>query len=146
MNQWSSCSFRNVVFEIKQDGGLWRKKIKQTTTWSRRGEDCPNCGHQRPLAHPQVIVYVTMKRHGGMMRGQNRKRRRETCPSATLSATNPTRADPDANPGLRGQMPATNRQLAWHSLNHHMLTVDTVLLDHCLYPHFKNVDGNMPYC
>jgi hypothetical protein len=32
----------------------------------------------------------------------------KTCPSAALSTTNPTRC-PDANPGRRGGMPATNR-------------------------------------
>ena len=33
----------------------------------------------------------------------------KTCPSATLSTTNPTWADPGSNPGLRGRRPATNR-------------------------------------
>jgi hypothetical protein len=33
----------------------------------------------------------------------------KTCPSATLSATNPTWPDPGANPGRRGGNPATNR-------------------------------------
>jgi hypothetical protein len=33
----------------------------------------------------------------------------ETCPSATLSTTNPTCLDPDLNPGRRGGKPATNR-------------------------------------
>jgi hypothetical protein len=32
----------------------------------------------------------------------------ENLPSATLSTTNPTRIDPGANPGLRGERPATN--------------------------------------
>jgi hypothetical protein len=41
--------------------------------------------------------------------GKNRRTQRETCPSATLSTNNPTRTDPEANPGLRGEMPATNR-------------------------------------
>jgi hypothetical protein len=36
------------------------------------------------------------------------KTRRRTCPSATLSTTNPTWIDPDANPDLRGETPATN--------------------------------------
>jgi hypothetical protein len=40
--------------------------------------------------------------------GENRKTRRKTCPSATLSTTNPTWIDPGANPGLRGERPATN--------------------------------------
>jgi hypothetical protein len=33
----------------------------------------------------------------------------ENLPSATLSTTNPTWIDPGANPGLRGERPATNR-------------------------------------
>jgi hypothetical protein len=33
----------------------------------------------------------------------------ENLPSATLSSTNPTWIDPVANPGLRGERPATNR-------------------------------------
>jgi hypothetical protein len=33
----------------------------------------------------------------------------KTCPSATLSTTNPTWTDPGSNPGLRGGRPATNR-------------------------------------
>jgi ribosomal protein S15P/S13E len=40
--------------------------------------------------------------------GENRRTRRKTCPRATLSTTNPTWIDPDANPGLRGERPATN--------------------------------------
>jgi hypothetical protein len=33
----------------------------------------------------------------------------KTCPSATLSTTNPTWLDPGLNPGRRGEKPATNR-------------------------------------
>jgi hypothetical protein len=33
----------------------------------------------------------------------------KTCPSATLSTTNPTWPDPSLNPGRRGGKPATNR-------------------------------------
>jgi hypothetical protein len=33
----------------------------------------------------------------------------KTCPSAILSATNPTWTDPGWNPGLRDERPATNR-------------------------------------
>jgi hypothetical protein len=34
---------------------------------------------------------------------------RKICPSATLSTTNPTWTSLCANPGLRGEKPATNR-------------------------------------
>jgi hypothetical protein len=39
----------------------------------------------------------------------NRSTRVKTCPSATLSTTNPTWTDPGSNPGLRGESSATNR-------------------------------------
>ena len=41
--------------------------------------------------------------------GENRSTRRKTCPSTTLSTTNPTWTDQESNPGLRGERPATNR-------------------------------------
>jgi hypothetical protein len=41
--------------------------------------------------------------------GENWSTRRKTCPSATLSTTNPTWIDPGSNPGLRGGRPAANR-------------------------------------
>jgi hypothetical protein len=41
--------------------------------------------------------------------GENRSTWRKTCPSATLSTTNPTWTDPRWNRGLRGESPATNR-------------------------------------
>jgi hypothetical protein len=41
--------------------------------------------------------------------GENRSTRGETCPSATLSTTNPTWTNPGSNPGLRGGRPAANR-------------------------------------
>jgi hypothetical protein len=43
--------------------------------------------------------------------GENRSTREKTCPSATVSTTNPTRTDPGSNPGLRGWKPAANRLL-----------------------------------
>jgi hypothetical protein len=41
--------------------------------------------------------------------GQNPSSRGKTCPSATLSTTNPTWTDRGSNPGLRDGRPATNR-------------------------------------
>jgi hypothetical protein len=41
--------------------------------------------------------------------GENRRTRGKTCPSATLSTTNPTWTDPASNSGLRGGRPAANR-------------------------------------
>jgi hypothetical protein len=39
----------------------------------------------------------------------------KTCPSATLSITSPTWTDLGANPGLRGEKPATNRLSGRHT-------------------------------
>jgi hypothetical protein len=47
---------------------------------------------------------------GGMkMTREYRSTRGKTCPSATLSTTNPTWDDPRLKEGLRGRRPATNR-------------------------------------
>jgi hypothetical protein len=44
-----------------------------------------------------------------ILTGENRRTRRKTYPSATLSTTNPTWTDLGANPCLRGENPVTNR-------------------------------------
>jgi hypothetical protein len=44
-----------------------------------------------------------------ILTGENRRTRRETRPSANMSTTNSTWADLGANPGLRGERPASNR-------------------------------------
>jgi hypothetical protein len=41
--------------------------------------------------------------------GENRSTGGKTCPSVTLSTTNPTWTDPGSNQGLRAERPATNR-------------------------------------
>jgi hypothetical protein len=48
------------------------------------------------------------RRCNDIFTGENRRTRRKTCPRAALSITNPTWIDPGANPGHRGEMPATN--------------------------------------
>jgi hypothetical protein len=51
---------------------------------------------------------MSLESDGGMiLTGENRRTRRKTCPSVTLSITNPTRTDPGPKPGLRGEGPAT---------------------------------------
>jgi hypothetical protein len=51
-----------------------------------------------------------MENDGGMiLTGKSRRTRRKTCPRAIFSTINPTWIDPDANPGLRGERPGTNR-------------------------------------
>jgi hypothetical protein len=44
-----------------------------------------------------------------LLTGQNRRTRRNICTSATFSTAIPTWADLDANPGFRGERPATKR-------------------------------------
>jgi hypothetical protein len=52
---------------------------------------------------------MSLESDGGMiLTGENRRTRRKTCPSATLSSINPAWIDTGANPGLRGVRPATN--------------------------------------
>jgi hypothetical protein len=52
---------------------------------------------------------MSSENDGGMiLTGENRRTRGKTCPSATLSTTNPTWIDSGANQGLRGERPATN--------------------------------------
>jgi hypothetical protein len=53
--------------------------------------------------------------------GEKPKYSGKTCPSSTLSTTNPTWTDPGSNPRLRGDRPATNRLshgLKYMSLEH----------------------------
>jgi hypothetical protein len=52
---------------------------------------------------------MSLESDGGMiLTGENRRTRRKTCPSATLSTTNPTWIDPGTNSGLRCERTATN--------------------------------------
>jgi hypothetical protein len=52
---------------------------------------------------------MSLETGGGMiLTGNNGRTRRKTCPSATLSTTNPIKIDQGANPGLRGERSATN--------------------------------------
>jgi hypothetical protein len=53
-----------------------------------------NCGCQRACCLSPRL-YISKESHGGMiLTGENRRTLRKTCPSATLSATNPTCIDP----------------------------------------------------
>jgi hypothetical protein len=64
---------------------------------------------------------MSLESDGGMiLTGENRRTRRKTCPSATLSTTNPTWIDPGTNPGLRGERRATD-DLS-HRTAHHSVT------------------------
>jgi hypothetical protein len=52
--------------------------------------------------------------------GENRNTWGKTCPSATLSTTNPTWTDLGSNSALRGERPATNRLS--HGTAHHNIS------------------------
>jgi hypothetical protein len=56
-----------------------------------------------------VLFLVLEHRWNEIDRGKNRRTRGKTCPSATLSTTNPTWNDLGSNPGLCGGRPAANR-------------------------------------
>jgi hypothetical protein len=65
---------------------------------------------------------MCLESDGGMiLTGENRRTRRKTCPSATLSI-NPTWIDLGANLGLRGERPATNDLSHATALNVDLLT------------------------
>jgi hypothetical protein len=68
---------------------------------------------------------MSLESDGGMiLTGENRRTRRKTCPSVTLSTINTTWIDLDANPGLRDERPATN------DLNHGKGPALSLLLIH----------------
>jgi hypothetical protein len=80
---------------------------------------------------PLMDVWVG-ERWWNYINRRNRRTRRKTYPSATLSATNPTWIDSWANLGLRCEGPATNH------LGHgtaHMLPYSTFVL---IFPCFEN--------
>jgi hypothetical protein len=62
------------------------------------------------LSNLQIIHEWTWSIGGIMLTGENRLALRKTCPSTTLSTTNPTWAALTANPGLRGEKPP----VLWH--------------------------------
>jgi hypothetical protein len=62
------------------------------------------------------------------LKGENGSTPGKTCPSATLSTTNPTWTDPGSNPGLRSGRPAANRLSSlWPEKHYHCC--ETVVLD-----------------
>jgi hypothetical protein len=69
----------------------------------------PNRGCLLTLAYYAYSRYeFGERRRNDTLTGENRKTRSKTCPSATLSITNPTWIDRGAKPGLRGEKPETN--------------------------------------
>jgi hypothetical protein len=71
--------------------------------------------------------------------GENRSTRGKTCPSATLSTTNPTWTKPGTNPGLRGDRPAAKRVshgTVYYFIKCHFLLSSSVILMYSLLRHF----------
>jgi hypothetical protein len=70
-----------------------------------------------PIVHPQMMIVwrATVEWHW-QIKQENPER---TCPSATLSTTNPIWTEPGENLGLRGEKSATNRlthgTAKWHT-------------------------------
>jgi hypothetical protein len=58
---------------------------------------------------PHGAVIDEYGAHGGMIFAGETEVLGENLPSATLSTPTPTWIDPGANPGVRGERPATNR-------------------------------------
>jgi hypothetical protein len=70
--------------------------------------------------------------------GENQRTRRYSCPSVTFSTTKTTWTDPSANPGLRGERPATNR------LSHNTANLIHILSRHFHMIHFNIILPSMP--
>ena len=91
--------------------------------------------------------------------GENRSTRGKTCPSATLSTTNPTWTGPGSNLGLRGERLATNRlshgtaftNLAGKASNLAITSFKVVATTHCdidegsTYMYKTDVTQHPPY-
>jgi hypothetical protein len=84
------------------------------------------------IVHPPGDM--SMEIHGTIilrMTVEERRTRRKTCPSVTLSTTNSTFTDPGRNPDLRGDKPATNRLRYGKARSGHK---NCVLLSRCVLP------------
>jgi hypothetical protein len=66
-----------------------------------------NCSHQGPVVHPPDDIWMC-RVMVEWYRWEDWRTQRKTCPSATLSTTNPTWTEPGANSGLRSDRLATN--------------------------------------
>jgi len=63
----------------------------------------------RPPTGLLFIAQMSMESHGGViLKGKNRRTRRKTCPSRTMSTTNPTCTDQGANPAHVSVQKATS--------------------------------------
>jgi hypothetical protein len=94
------------------------------------------CGHYWPTVPPPPDRWWWLWRNWWNNDWQGTPKYSEkTCPSATLSTTNPTWLDPGLNPGRRGGKPATNRLSygAAYSLFNDVFVSYTAELNACLW-------------
>jgi hypothetical protein len=91
-------------------GGAWGKGRYSSYSFTTSELDEGEWSTSRPgRALPLVPRFgFGERRWNDILTGENRRTRRKTCLSATLSTTNPTSTDLGANPDLRGERPATN--------------------------------------
>jgi hypothetical protein len=112
------CSFRSVVHCVETER---EKRLSVVTffffAWWRAPQQMLRTHHSlkafcATLWWRWAILYQVLQvmehQWNEIDRGK-RTTRRKTCPSATLSTTNPKWTDPGSNPGIRGERPATNR-------------------------------------
>jgi hypothetical protein len=82
-----------------------RARSKKLKSW-----DFGYCGHYWPTVPAPDDKWGWLWRNWWNEDWQGKPKYSEkTCPSDTLSTTNPTWLDPGSNPGRRGGKPATNR-------------------------------------
>jgi hypothetical protein len=78
-----------------------------------------NCASIGPFVQPPAYIWANMEQRWTDIGREKSKDSEKTCPRATFSTTNPTWTDPDPNPGLSCEKPATNRlRYGTNSLSH----------------------------
>jgi hypothetical protein len=92
---------RSVNGNVQHKGGIFRLLLAGWDSWY--------CGHYWPIVPVPDDRWWWLWRNWWNGDWQRKPKFSEkTCPSATLSTTNPTWLDPGSNPGRRGGNPATN--------------------------------------
>jgi hypothetical protein len=108
--QWTQYQVFWQVLQCCEESGMYNKKTSRHSCCCLRrwGEAMSlNCGHQWAyFSSPRC--YMSMESHGGMILTGKTEELRKTCPNATLSTTNPTWTNLDANLGLCGEMLVAN--------------------------------------
>jgi hypothetical protein len=106
-SELSSGIYCRVKWLSTDDGWWWRQyaPLKRRSIIILHG----SISQKTTLDITHSLDDMSSESDGGMiLTGENRRTRRKTCTSATLSTTNPTWINPGANPDLHGEMPATD--------------------------------------